>query len=101
MSTLANSEPALTLLIACCGKATILLACAWIMVIALRRGSAALRHHVWAAAILASLALPFLVLLLPAWHAATLGSAALYGALRMETQQAPALTQFLPSLLTP
>jgi len=76
MSTLANAEPALTLLIACCGKATILLACAWIMVIALRRGSAALRHHVWAAAILASLALPFLALLLPAWHSATLGSAA-------------------------
>jgi TonB family protein len=76
MSTLANSEPALTLLIACCGKATILLACAWIMVIALRRGSAALRHHVWAAAILASLALPSLALLLPAWHSATLGSAA-------------------------
>jgi TonB family protein len=76
MSTLANSQPTLTFLIACCVKATILLACAWIAVIALRRGSSALRHHVWAAAILASLALPFLVLLLPAWHSATLGSAA-------------------------
>ena len=76
MSTLANSEPALTFLIACCAKATILLACAWITVIALRQRSSALRHHVWAAAILASLALPFLALLLPAWHSATLGSAA-------------------------
>jgi TonB family protein len=76
MSTLANSEPALPLLIACCAKATILLACAWITVIALRRGSSALRHHVWAAAILASLALPFLALLLPAWPSATLGRAA-------------------------
>jgi TonB family protein len=76
MSTLANSEPALTFLIACCVKATILLACAWITVIALRRGSSALRHHVWAAAILATLALPFLAILLPAWHSATLGSAA-------------------------
>ena len=75
MSTLANSGPALTFLIACCAKATILLACAWIMVIALRQRSSALRHHVWAAAILASLALPFLALLLPAWHFATLGSA--------------------------
>jgi hypothetical protein len=76
MSTLANSEPALTFLIACCAKATILLACAWITVIALRQRSSALRHHVWAAAILASLALPFLALLLPAWHSATLGGAA-------------------------
>ncbi len=76
MSTLANSEPALTFLIACCAKATILLACAWITVIALRQRSSALRHHVWAAAILASLALPFLALLLPGWHSATLGSAA-------------------------
>ena len=76
MSTLANSEPALTFLIACCAKATILLACAWITAIALRQRSSALRHHVWAAAILASLALPFLALLLPGWHSATLGSAA-------------------------
>ena len=76
MSTLANSEPALTFLIACCAKATILLACAWITVIALRQRSSALRHHVWAAAIVASLALPFLALLLPAWHSATLGNAA-------------------------
>ena len=76
MSTLANSEPPLTFLIACCAKATILLACAWITVIALRQRSSALRHHVWAAAILASLALPFLALLLPGWHSATLGSAA-------------------------
>ncbi len=76
MSTLANSEPALTFLIACCAKETILLASAWITVIALRQRSSALRHHVWAAAILASLALPFLALLLPGWHSATLGSAA-------------------------
>jgi TonB family protein len=76
MSALANSEPALTFLIACCAKATILLACAWITVIALRQRSSALRHHLWAAAILASLALPFLALLLPAWHSATLGGAA-------------------------
>jgi TonB family protein len=76
MSTLANSGPALTFLIVCCGKATVFFACAWIIGIALRQGSAALRHHVWAAAILCSLALPFLALLLPAWHSATIGSAA-------------------------
>src|SRR5204863_10196955 len=76
MSTLANSELALTFLIACCAKATILLACAWTTVIALRRRSSALRHHVWAAAILALLVLPFFALLLPAWHSSALGSAA-------------------------
>src|SRR5438876_11971941 len=68
MSTLANSELALTFLIACCAKATILLACALTTVIALRWRSSALRHHVCAAAILALLVLPFLALLLPACH---------------------------------
>src|SRR5258708_11951619 len=76
MSTLANYELALTFFLACCAKATILLACAWITVLALRQRSSALRHHVWAAAILASLALPFFALMLPAWHSTTLGSAA-------------------------
>ncbi len=76
MSTLANYELALTFFLACCAKVTLLLACAWITAIALRQRSSALRHHVWAAAILASLALPFFALLLPAWHSTTLGSAA-------------------------
>jgi TonB family protein len=76
-STLANYELALAFFLACCAKATILLACAWIMVIAPRqRFSSAQRHHVWAAAILCSLELPLFTLLLPAWHSATLGSAA-------------------------
>jgi len=76
MSTLANYELALTFFLACYAKVTLLLACAWITAIALRQRSSALRHHVWAAAILASLALPFFALLLPAWHSTTLGSAA-------------------------
>jgi TonB family protein len=76
MSTLANPEFRLAFLISCSAKATILFVCAWIMVFALRRGSSALRHHVWAAAVLGSLALPFFALLLPAWHSATLLSAA-------------------------
>ncbi len=76
MSTLANYELALAFFLACCAKVTLLLACAWITAIALRQRSSALRHHVWAAAILASLALPFFALLLPAWHSTTLGSAA-------------------------
>jgi TonB family protein len=76
MNAFASSEVALEFLLACCAKATILLSCAWIVAIALRQRSSALRHHVWAAAIVASLALPFFALLLPAWHSATLGSAA-------------------------
>jgi TonB family protein len=77
MNTLANSEVALGFLISCWAKTTLLLSGAWLIVIALRqRSSAAQRHHVWAAAILASLALPFFSLLLPTWHSATFGSAA-------------------------
>ena len=77
MNALANSDFALAFLISCWAKATLLLAGAWLIVFALRqRSSAAQRHHLWAAAMLASLALPFLSLLLPAWHSATLGSAA-------------------------
>ena len=77
MNALANSELALAFLISCWAKATVLLAGAWFMVFALRqRSSAAQRHHLWAAVMLASLALPFFSLLLPTWHSATLGSAA-------------------------
>jgi TonB family protein len=75
-STLANYELALTFFLACCAKVTFLLACAWIITIALRRrSSAAQRHHLWAAAILCSLALPLFTPLLPAWHSAAFGSA--------------------------
>ncbi len=77
-STLADYEQVLAFLVACCAKATVLLAGAWLMVVVLRRCSSALRHHVWTAAILASLALPFFAMLLPAWHSATLGSAATF-----------------------
>src|SRR5208282_4193557 len=77
MNTLATSELGLAFLAVCCAKATVPMAIAWTIVIALRqRSSAAQRHQVWAVAILASLALPFFALLLPAWHSDTLGSAA-------------------------
>ncbi len=76
MSTMANFEPALGFLITCFAKSTILLTCAWAIAIVLRRhSSAALSHSLWAAAILATLALPLFMLLLPAWHSSTLGSA--------------------------
>jgi TonB family protein len=76
-STVANYELGLSFFFACCAKATILIACAWLSLTVLRRrSSAAQRHYIWAAAILASLALPFFAMLLPAWHSATLGGAA-------------------------
>ncbi len=78
-SSLADYELSLAFFFACCAKATFLLICAWLTVIALRqRSSAAQRHYVWATAILSSFALPFFAMLLPAWHSATLGTAALW-----------------------
>jgi TonB family protein len=77
-STLADYEQGLAFFAACCAKATILLAGAWLIVVAFRQRSSALRHLIWTAAILASLALPLFVMLLPAWHSATLGSAATF-----------------------
>jgi TonB family protein len=77
-TTLADYEQGLAFFAACCAKATILLAGAWLIVVAFRQRSSALRHHVWTAAILASLALPFFAMLLPAWHSATLGNAATF-----------------------
>src|SRR5579863_8123104 len=79
MNMPAGSEAALAFLLACCVKTTIFLACAWVISVALRlRSSSAQRHHIWAAAILTSLALPFFALLLPAWRSVTLGSAATF-----------------------
>jgi TonB family protein len=98
MSLPAHPEFAITFLLACFAKATILLTGAWAVSIALRRRSSALRHHVWAAAILASTALPFFVLLLPAWHSTALGNAAALwnpahpGALRTSIPTVPATT---------
>lgn len=77
-SALADYEQVLAFLVVCGAKATIFVAGAWLIVVALRQRSAALRHHVWTAAILASLALPFFAMLLPAWHSATLGRAATF-----------------------
>lgn len=76
MHWLGSSELALSFLIGCAVKATIVVALAAIAASALRSRSAAVRHHAWALGIVCSLALPILTLLLPSWHSATLGSAA-------------------------
>ena len=75
MSLLTSLEPALGFLISCCAKGALLLVVGWIIAIALRRRSSAVRHHVWASALLAALALPVFALLLPAWRWAMLGDA--------------------------
>ncbi|HYL83378.1 MAG TPA: M56 family metallopeptidase [Candidatus Angelobacter sp.] len=70
------TEAALLFLLGCTVKATILLTLTAITAYALRRRSAAVRHHVWALGILSAMALPLLMVLLPSWHSATLGNAA-------------------------
>jgi len=67
---------AFSFLIASSLKLTLLLTVAALLILAYRRRSAALRHQVWATAVLASLLLPALILLLPAWHSSALGIAA-------------------------
>jgi TonB family protein len=79
MTLLVDSGSALAFLIACSMKVTGLLVVTWMLAVALRKQSAALRHRAWAAGILGSLALPVFVPLLPAWHSAALAGAAVWG----------------------
>jgi TonB family protein len=69
-------QAVLAFLVAASVKVTMVLACATLIASLLRRGSSALRHHVWSAAILAALLLPGLIVCLPAWHSAALSTAA-------------------------
>ena len=71
-----SPELALSFLIGCTVKATLVLALTAVAARAMRSGSAAMRHHAWALGIACALALPLFTLLLPSWHSATLGSAA-------------------------
>jgi TonB family protein len=76
MNLFENPALALSFLIGCTVKATLLLALTTCLAYGLRNRSAAVRHQVWALGVAGSLALPFLTLLLPSWHSATLGNAA-------------------------
>ncbi len=49
-------------------KATLMLAAAWLLVLALRRASASARYFTWTCALAALMALPALSLLLPRWN---------------------------------
>ncbi len=53
-------------------KTTILLACASLMTLGLRRGSASARHGIWAGALLCALVLPFASVILPEVNVAVL-----------------------------
>jgi len=79
MKLVIESGSALAFLMACSAKVTGLLVMAWVLAMALRKQSAALRHRAWAAGILSSLALPVFAPLLPAWHSAALAGAAVWG----------------------
>jgi TonB family protein len=79
MKQLVDSGSALAFLFACSMKVTGLLVVTWMLAVAMRKQSAALRHRAWAAGILGSLALPVFVPLLPAWHSAALAGAAVWG----------------------
>jgi TonB family protein len=97
MSGLTRFEPATAYLVACFVKATIVLGAAWMLSSVWRGMSAAFRHSIWAAAILAALALPFMFFV-PAWHSTTLGNAAAV----LGTRNAPLLyggTENVPAMI--
>jgi TonB family protein len=76
MNTPVTMSLLLPFFVACVVKATIVWIFAVIVAACLRRAAAASRHLVWAAAVLASLALPLLTTLLPVWRSASLTRAA-------------------------
>ena len=87
---------ALDFLIVCTIKLTLILAFACFVIFALRKSSSAIRHHTWAAMIIATLLLPFCVELLPAWHSTALAHTA--AALTSARDVAPATA--VPALPT-
>ena len=75
MSLPANVQSAAAFLLENSVKVTLLFAAAWAAAFALHRHSAALRHQMWVAALAASLVLPVVAPILPAWHSHTLSLA--------------------------
>jgi len=76
MHLFGSSELALSFLVGCAVKATLVLTAAALLAQAMRNASAAMRHHTWALGIACSIALPVLTLLLPSWNSVALGNAA-------------------------
>lgn len=75
MTVPTNAQSAAAFLLANSLKATLLFGAAWVIGFTLRKRSAALRHQVWLAALVASLVLPIIAPILPAWHSRTLAAA--------------------------
>jgi len=98
MSLPHSSEAGLWFLLGCSVKATVLLTLTAATAYALRRRSAAVRHHVWALGIASAMALPLLTVLLPSWHSATLGNAARFWGAAHATAENPNF-QRLPSMV--
>jgi TonB family protein len=76
MNTSLAANPLLVFCLVCVAKVTVVWAIAGLVAVCLRRASAASRHFVWAAAVLASLALPLLTSVLPAWRSTAVARAA-------------------------
>ena len=76
MHVFAGADGVVTFLIDCTVKITLILSVALLVVAFLRCNSSAMRHHVWAAAIIAALVLPICAEVLPAWRSTALSSAA-------------------------
>jgi hypothetical protein len=87
-----TANEVLVFFLACIVKVTVVWAIAIVVGACLRRAAAASRHFVWAAAALASLALPILMLALPAWRStmAARAEAILTPAHRAAVAQPPA-----------
>jgi TonB family protein len=76
MNTPLTANTVLISILAVIAKVTIVWIVAAFVVACLKKSSAASRHFVWAAAVFASLALPLLTSVLPAWRSTTVARAA-------------------------
>jgi TonB family protein len=76
MNTPLVANTLITFSVACIAKVTVVWVVAALVTVCLKKSSAASRHFVWAAAVLASLALPLLTAMLPAWRSSAVARAA-------------------------
>src|SRR5215472_9559581 len=68
MTPQSSYEPASILFLMWAAKSFVLLALAWVLTASLQRHAAAMRHRIWAIAIVTSLLLPLAATAVPSWH---------------------------------